>query len=58
MEELIKTKLYEVLTQSCLESEKVLTWRGKIYSGDTFEWKITSECVKEDEEFLIRIKKR
>jgi len=58
MEELIQTKLYDVLIQSCNESSKVITWRGKINPSDLFDWKITAECVEENEEYLIRIKKR
>lgn len=58
MEELIQTKLYDVLTQSCNESPKVITWRGKINPNDLHDWKIIVECVDEEKEYLIKIKKR
>lgn len=58
MEELIQTKLYDVITQACGEERKTITWRGKINPNDTYEWKIIAECVIQDEECLVRIKKR
>ena len=58
MEELILTKLYDVITQACGEERKTLTWRGKLNPNDNFDWKITAECIIEEEECLVRIKKR
>lgn len=58
MEELLNTKLYEIITQSCGEEKRTITWRGKLNSTDIFEWKITAECISENEEYLIKIKKR
>lgn len=58
MEELIQTKLYDVITQACDSETKTLTWRGKLNPNDDFDWKITAECFIKDEECLVRIKKR
>jgi len=58
MEELIQTKLLEVMNQSCLEHNKVYAWRGKVNESDNDEWKIICECLEETESFLIKIKKR